>query len=262
MLPHDTLQLIQSTARDARKIQFVDIEKLRKVVVVIPGKVDDVDNVAVHDYPEALRGGELHSLNDVIAAAQDSKVCADPEVYHDAKRVLILIDRKNRREAIVMPLHLSEHASLVCKLNIEHGWQPNELIKLVRFKLPNVTGASALLTALKKVDFRRRSDGTRTTEHGKESLGRSVEAEVQGASDIPEEISATFAYYSDPGLVNVTEVTVRIGVHIDVENERIHIAPLADELTKAHDKAQAVIGNELRNGLQDIPVFYGCPASE
>lgn len=259
MLPRDTLELIQATARDARRIQHVDIEKLRKVAVIVPGS-DGEDNVAIHDYPPELRGGQMHGLNDVIAAAKDGKVCPDPEVYHDTKQVLILIDRKNRREAIKMPLHLSEHAQLVTKMGIDEGMTPAQLIQLIRFKLPNVKGAAALVAALRKVDFRRRSDGTRTTEHGRESLGRHIEAEVQGAAEIPEEFTATFPYYSDPGLVNVTEVTVRIGVYIDVENERIHVAPLADELVKAHDKAHAVIGNELRSGLEGIPVFYGCPA--
>ena len=260
MLPRETLELIQATARDACRIQHVDIEKLRKVAVIVPGSGDEGDNIAVHDYPPALRGGELHALNDVIAAAKDAKVCPDPEVYHDTKKVQILIDRSNRRESIRMPLHLSEHAQLVTNMRIEDGLTSAQLIQLIRFKLPNVKGAAALVAALRKVDFKRRSDGTRTTEHGRESLGRTIEAEVQGAADIPEEFSATFPYYSDPGLVNVTEVTVRIGVHIDVENERIHVAPLADELVKAHDKAHAVIGNELRAGLESIPVFYGCPA--
>ncbi len=255
----EAIQEVQRLAIAGSSVQVQDIPALRKVAVVIRGVKPEDDNIAIHDYKPKQRSGTLFGINDVAIAALDGKISKSPEIYHDAKQVVILIDRDDRHEVISMPLVESSRWQTIKGLQLGHGFQPNELIKWIRFKLPGVVGANPLLAALRKVDFKRSSDGQRTTEHGKESLGMSIEAEVQGAQEIPTEFSAKVPVYCNPGLLDATEVTVRIGVHIDVENKRIEITPLADELNMAHDRAQLKVGDVLRAEAKGVPVFFGSP---
>ena len=114
-----------------------------------------------------------------------------------------------------------------------------------------------MLAALRQVNFHRKSDGQVSMHHGQESLGRSVEDAVQGASEIPEEFTVSVEMYSNPGVAQLSRVDVRIGVYLDVSNQKVELRVLGDEFALADQAVQDRLGTALRDGLGKIPVFHG-----
>ena len=91
----------------------------------------------------------------------------------------------------------------------------SEVVKFLRFGLSGATEVAA--RSLARVDFSRKSDGAHEAGHGRESLGKSVEAVVQQSETIPEEFEVRCPVYMNPGLRDLTSVSVRVGIYLDVE---------------------------------------------
>jgi hypothetical protein len=119
-----------------------------------------------------------------------------------------------------------------------------EASKLIRFEL-NGLGAEKLLGALRKISFVRTGAGEASAEHGKESLGRSVERSVQQTDQIPETFTVKVPVFANQGMRDIT-VCVTCGIYLDTENECVQIRPLADEIASAMNAAQ--------NSLHDLLV--------
>lgn len=246
-------QRIADFAQAAHRLEVVTVPDLRKVLVRTGEDVEDFD------LPPVPRGGELLGVDDLVAAATDGDFAKAPEVYHDTTAVRLVVDRGDRHEVVTMSLMPSKRFLLLESLAAEGKTRsPRELIRMLRFDLP-VSGATPLMNALRRVDFSRSSAGYAQTEHGKESLGRSVEAAVQQADQVPQTFVATVPVYQNPGLVGITSVDVELGVHIDLDEQAILVKPLADELCLALQRAQQAIGVLFRQRLPNVPVFYGRP---
>ena len=93
-------------------------------------------------------------------------------------------------------------------------------------------------------------------EHGRESLGKSVEAVVQQADAIPESFTLNFQPLVNYGL-RLIEVSVRVGVAIDHEQQRIVFRLLADGLADARESMLRQLGEALTKSMPDIHVFQG-----
>jgi len=114
-----------------------------------------------------------------------------------------------------------------------------------------------VITALRQIDFTRTSAGKSHVEHGKESLGRSVEAAVQQADKVPEDFVVRVPVYTNPG-AGAFLVEVRVMLYLDLEGQQVVLQTMPDELEKAHQVAQARLHEALvANCPKGTPVFYG-----
>ena len=246
---------IASMARAASSTQIVRIPGMRRLLVRSGDKVETID------LPPVRRRATFDSFSDVVNLSLDKAVCPEPEIYVGEDSIFVFTDRNSRTEAVRMRLQVSHPFAAMEALARSltgSGFTPKALIRHLRFELP-LPGFAPLLKSLAKVDFARRSDGKQTVSHGRESLGRQVEAVVQGVEQIPETVHVTCPVFANGGLREMSEAEIEVGVFIDVDKETIELRPIAGELEMAQRTAVGRIAAELRAALPDVPVFTGEP---
>ena len=237
--------------RDANSIQIKNDKNTGKIFV------RQGDDFEVFDRPELDRSGLLLGLDDLIVAALDGDLVINPEVFHNDDKIVLILDRADGHERMTMPLSTTNRFEKL--INMQGGGNqiaPRSLIRMLRFDLSG-TCIYHVIAGLRKLDFTRKSDGSSVTEHGRESLGKNVEAAVQQAAAIPEEFNITVPLYSNAGLRDLSTATIAMGIHIDVFEQTIELSPLADEIERARVAVQRAIGEHLRSKMSDIPVFNG-----
>lgn len=208
--------------------------------------------------PPPLRGHTLHSLQDVIAVCKDADMSALPEIHYNAGGITVFLDRDKRSERATLSMKMSKRFEMLQHLErAPESLDVPAAVKYLRFKMHGV-GADNVIQALKRVDFTRTSAGTNVVEHGKESLGRSVEAEAQSVGEVPEEIAMTVPVFSNPGCESMTAL-VRVGVYLDVHNQRVEFGVLADESTRAINESLSKVRTFLRDNLTKVPIFHSAP---
>lgn len=214
-------------------------------------------NLEWKDVPPPKRAHTLFSMRDLLELANNKTIAADPEVFHSATRVVVLLDRNQRREQITLPLVLTDRFKIVSAMGQNGGlsFDVAGAVRFIRFDLHGV-GADGLVAALRKVDFTRKGTGASSVEHGRESLGKSVEMAVQQADQIPESILVDLPVFATDGLRGI-KASVRVGLYLDVQNEKVTFRLLADELAAAVDYAQSQVHDLLVKHLSEVPVFAG-----
>ena len=243
------------------KLQEAAQARLVPSVVEIDG--DDryvLINGEKHELPPDRRAHRVDTLESLIEAAKfyatgmgEGDELAGT-VWHDEKQVVVLVNDSDRRDRVTLPLTLSEQYRALVALGKQSFTQKQLVLWLKR----TMRGAidDGLLSAVRVLEFKRRNDGSGTVQHGKESLGRSVEAEVQGMAAIPETVTAFVAVYSTPGCE--AKHPVVLSLDIDVDQQTFSLVPLADELTLAVQQAQRDLHAAL-DGELETPVYYGTP---
>jgi len=230
---------------------------------LIPGKgwLSKGQDLREIEIPPQERLHGIYTLSSLVELVASSEIAEAPEVFcseHGAHAIL----GRSRREGALLPFTPSERWQALEGLARDGGaMSVPSAVKLLRFGLHG-TGTEAVVQALRRVDFKRSSDGASVTEHGRESLGRSVEAAVQQADSIPEEFSVEVPVFSTPGTLAASTLAVRCGIYLDVLNETVQIRPLADELARAKHAAVQQIADTLETQLGDrgrsqVPVFIG-----
>lgn len=212
------------------------------------------------DLPPPPRAPSLQGIPDVIEALGDDSLALAPEVYLDERGLVAFLNRDDRRQRLSMPFVKSERFKALERLATATSFSTTQAVKFLRFDL-NGTGVEPVIAALKRVDFTRRSDGARIVEHGRESLGRTVEASVQQADAIPEAFRVQTPVFVNPGLRGAI-ADVRCGVYLDVDAEKVELRVLADELRAAVDGVLEQVAKALREALgPNVLVLHGSPGS-
>ncbi len=247
------IDAIRNLARAADGVQIATHDSLPEKVILRHG-----DKYETVDVPPRRRAHVVHGYSDIIAAATDQVLGAHPEIWHDGSGIYMYPERDDRRDGLVLVLQKSDRFKTLESLHSGRSQGVRDTIRMLRFELHG-TGIEVVVRGLSKIDFARKSDGRVSVEHGKESMGRSIESAVQQVADIPEEFSVATSIYVNPGLRELTSVLVRCGIYLDMNNEQIEIRVLADELNAAENSAQAAVGKKLRGDLPGVPVFHGRP---
>lgn len=209
------------------------------------------------DAPPPLRQHRLESFDDLVRALLDPAVCFAPEVYACSTKVAVLLDRSDRREVIEVALAESKRFALCGALQTPRALQPKEAVKMLRFDLHG-GNVGHIIQQLSRVDFVRTSTGKSHVEHGRESLGRAVEASVQQADKVDDRFFLAVPVWSTAGF-NRFGVQVEFGIYLDLENQAIELRVLPDEIERCRNLAVAALVSELRAQCPEVPVFTGRP---
>ena len=207
------------------------------------------------DMEPPLRNHRICTLDDVYMICEDAHT-GDPQIFFDFDAIQVVFDRTDRREVATLSLLPTDRYTSLVKMSGEPlSCTVNEAVRLLRFELHGV-GADHVVQALKRVDFSRTSRGTAVTEHGKESLGKSVEATIQATDEIPETVDLTVPLYSNPGVSDFTAI-ITVGIYLDVDTQRVAFRPLADEIMKAQNAVMSQLFQALRDRLPRVPKING-----
>ena len=199
----------------------------------------------------------LHARVDTVASLMQSLDTFSSEngtasIWHSRHTIVALLDNDDRLEICEMPLRFSEQFLSLTSLP-----KAFEQKALILFLKRNLNGAvdDTLISAFRRIDFAKREEGKTNISHGEESLGRSVQASVTGALDIPEFMTATVSVYANADIR--VPVTIRLSVDINVRDGLIELTPLPDVLENAIVEAQEAIAERLEG---EYAVFYGSPS--
>ncbi|GJM43460.1 MAG: hypothetical protein DHS20C21_03020 [Gemmatimonadota bacterium] len=203
-----------------------------------------------------LRIVTLDSFEDVLALVENEDLAPNPEVYFSESSIWVVLNSEDMRECAILDLRESRRFQTIRALESEpRSFTPKEAVKFIRYELHGVN-ADSIVAALGRVDFTRRSEGRNHVEHGKESLGRSVEAQVQQADKVPDTFEVTVPVFTNSGVRHTA--IVRCGLYLDLEAERVEIRVLTDEVQFALDTTMG----RIRSTLEELtcPVFNGAPS--
>lgn len=216
------------------------------------------------DIDPPLRSDTVATVSDIVEVIESA---GNPEVWVGNGSTVVLLDRKDRRERVTCLHPESDRFRTLRGLDsVTREFTPAEAIRFLRFELPG-DHAAPLIDTLRTVDFTRKSDGRATTEHGRESLGRKVEAQVQGQSAIPETFSVSVNPWGFPGAFSIGAV-VAVGIHIDVTKERIVFGVLPDEMANAVFDAREQLFEKIKSSIKanpeiaEVPIYIGHPENQ
>lgn len=235
---------------DGAEVEFAQHKQLpRKVFVRTKEGTLDLDAEA------PLRNHRLSDLQSLLDFTAGDATAPRPEVFFGDGAVTVCCDRLDRREFAT--LHLAKTTrwrKLEALAQTPLVAESKALIRFLRFELA-AQGIDQLLAGIRKVDFTRTSSGKAHVEHGRESLGRSVEMAVQKAEDIPETFRIVVPIYATPGVQD--NVDVQLGVEIDIEQQRFILRVIPDELERGIQAVQSQLRTRIAQALPAVPLFGG-----
>jgi hypothetical protein len=204
-----------------------------------------------HTVPPAKRWHRVCTLDDLTTAAEKwlADVC-----WHNYAEITLVIDDADRRDYVRMALEPHEQWAAVC--NLPATLSQKAILRWLKITMFGALEDEALPAALATVTFNRSNTGSSTVEHGKESLGRAVENEVQGTTQIPETFRVNVPIFANA--YETHRVSVRLSLEIDTTAETFTVAPLPGELQAATIEMQRRIGADLDSRLPDeMTVLFG-----
>jgi len=225
-----------------------------------PGKLwvqhgDELDQI---DAPAPLRGHGLLGYDDLVNALLDPKIAGAPEVYVSGNRIVAFLDRSERRSRVTVDLVESKRLKLCRELEQSpRKMQPKDAVKMLRLELHGGRH-DAVVQALSRIDFVRTGAGKSHVDHGKESLGRSVEAAVQQAESIPKDFDVAVPVWTNSGFSRYS-VNVNFGLFLDLEEQVVELRVLSDECQRVVNQTMVALVQDLMRSLPGVPVLLGTP---
>lgn len=227
---------IGDLARKAAAPQTVDIGDER--LVVIDGKIQS------YALPPAHRQHELLTTQDLVEAIRAMGDVEGVVVFVSSGAVHVNFSDADRRDIAVMPLQISG----AFRLLREAAGQPLAHAPFVRLLRIGLAGClpEGFASVFAKVNFARSKQSSSESRHDRESLGRKVEAVVQGIGDLPEEVVVDVPIWAQRPLDGIRQ-RIRCAITANGESETFTIDPLGDSLVTA--EAEAVL--ELRGRIEE-----------
>jgi hypothetical protein len=218
----------------------------RKAVVVLP---DGVREVEIEPAPRQYSLFTLSSLAEALGKLGSEG--AKSAVFVGSEVILAYLDEEDRRDMIRLPFQASEaHKAFLRACN---KMNQKTFIEVLRTSLHGVLPTD-LLPAIRRISFFRRADGSSKVEHAKESLGRSVESELQSTDVLPENVTATFPFFSQPAEAANDKQSVDCSLMIDPDDQTFRVVPQGDSYEKAAAAARSMICEDLEQMLTDTGI--------
>ncbi|MEO1526713.1 MAG: hypothetical protein AAFX06_14860 [Planctomycetota bacterium] len=239
----DALEYIFKTAsRHANRKPEVESPRGRFRYITIDGKreIEELRPVGLEHSSHSLS-----SINDLIEQFGGDK----PTVYVAPDGVRVLLDNNDREEWIAMQFEKSPQALALAKL--ADGVGQKELIKTLRTDLAGCYPTELFLPIVRNLTFNAGSTAQATREHGRDSLGSTVDRTVAAnAGDIPEVLRFQFPLYTVPHDV-VTDITLECAIDIDMDSGRISVIPTGDTLAREEKRILNEIVGQLDALVED-----------
>lgn len=240
---------IQEMARAAIGVSTQKVDGFPNEVFVVQG-----GSYTRVPLPPPMRKQALYTLTDLVTYLKDAAIAPAPEVYHNHQGVTAYLDAATRTEIVLVSYAMTKRAEHLFAMAASR--KTFSVKDLVRFLRHDLDVSSGTIGAFRTIDFERKGTGTNTVVHGRESLGRSVEAKVQNAESIPESFVVETTLFRNRGFDY--DIKVMVDVEIESDQERISLSVKADDLNEEVEKVHAAIGLDLRGKLGDkVNVFFG-----
>lgn len=263
----DTLQQILQTAVEAAgsggKVVTLDLpasERGERYVLI--DKDGKHEFVTPNPPPRKHSLGNLEQVTEFVAYVKDT-FDANPVVWHNDAGVAVIIDDSvgsQRRDRATLRYEKTPEFRLLEKWAADKGSQAftqKQLVLLLRVELSDVAteSSSDLLAKAKAMSGITSSAARGKVDHGRESLGRDIEAEVSSEiGDIPEVVEFSVRLLTDP--LRRVRYPIKCAVDIDPQTLNTRLIPrpadVRDALQSEADEIAMYLDKEC-----ECPVFYG-----
>lgn len=249
-LSKEALELIQQTAQKAQAPQVIPVPgELRLCRVVMNGQT------AMYAVPPTPREHTIQSIADLIEYANQEWIKTRSVVWHEEGEVVLVIDDEDRHDTIRFFLTRTIQAGKLFELANRLQWFDQlAFVRMLRLDLrvdPTIVGK------FRRLDWSQGTTASQEAMHGRDRLGKQIQAEVRGIDELPEEIVVRVPLYREPAEDTLYDVLVL--VEIDTTNNRLALIPAPGELDHVVQTHQMGIRQRLEDGLSDTPAFYGSP---
>ena len=256
------VKAIQSTAREAemnlKAVSFLQGPDPRKQYLVRGKEHTEIP------VPPPPRRHTVHTLQDLIAFADQVAELAEAAddtaklvIWHCHEKVTLVIDDDDRRDTVTFPLEYSSLWTILRQID-EQGTLAFTQKDFVRMLRKDFAVSEAVITEFRKIDFRVLSQSGGEVGRGKESLGKSIEAEVRtGAQELREELDVEAPIYVNPR--EDQPYRVRLLLDYDATAAKILVSLQADCLAKCELAHQANISTRCGEGESEAAVYFGQP---
>lgn len=220
----------------------------RMLVTHVNGETDWID------IPPPKRNVFLYGFADLIVALMDSKICPNPEVYITSERIQVFADRDVRDDILTVNLQTSQRFKLCHRLESPREGElfvrpVKDVLRMLRNGLHG-TGADGLAAKLSALQFRVTKGQDVSIAHGRESMGRAVEAEVVEAESLPQEWELSVPIWANVGFSGYRGL-VKLGIELDFESAGISLSVLSDQCHRAMNDAMAQVKEDLEKALPE-----------
>ena len=271
----EAIKAIADMARNAANLTPVEFESespRSQKFLHLDGSVSAVDA------PIPARNHVVGTLGEIVALAdrfagdeeEDGTIGdtagrqADPVVWYDGNRVVLIADdRGHRCDRMTLELIESQIFVRVRRLVANPVWMsPRDFIRLLRIELAGAMSPDVLLNRVRRIRIENGQITEAASSHGKESIGRSVKAELAtGGDQMPEEVVIQIPVYSTPGERGFTyAMTCAVEINPETPNTPFRLMPLPDEVERVSAEAVGAIGKRLAAGLPSgVNCYFGSP---
>lgn len=246
----DAIKLIQDTAVQAAGVSVLSGTGLRnKSFTHNNGVLERYD----HDAP-----ARQHKVRDIETLATIVEGRENASVWHADNTVVALLDDRDdchRDDRISWSLTPSSKFTAL----VQQAQQPRAHADFVRWLVQNLrdefdAAAPGLLGTIRNLKFRNSDEQSGNVQQGRESMGRQIEAEISGATDLPETVLIKVRRWASLDYVAAVECLLVL----DTTERKLSLRPLADQLEQAENGAQEWLDEQL-TALVKCPVHYGTP---
>lgn len=241
----ETLKQIQKTTIDATAPQLfhsdrhIDRYAIGGEVLEVIAKPPAIDFLAC----------DIETLGD--------HTTSNSAIWHRGDQVIAVVDATSEHRDDRVTLNLMQSSKWTALLFEAH--KKREHASFIRFLVLSLrdeldTSAPGLLGLLRSLNFKTVDAGDGNIQHGKESMGRSVQMEITGANDLPETVTIKLRRWAKLDIF----VEVECLIVLDTETRTLALQPLADATEIAEDDAQRQL-HELLVAATEGSVNYGYP---
>lgn len=197
-----------------------------------------------------------------VAKAWAGEADTDVAVWYSRDQVVVLRQQLIRRDRATLTLRKSATFKAICELDDadDEPMSQKDFIWLLRSKMPNalLRNHPNFITTLRQIKASSGGESLGDVQHGRESLGRSVNASVTATGDLPEVLMLTTPVYVDPE-IDHNELTIACTLKIEPAEVKFALVPQPDAVELAAQAAEKFVGDYLSSELGAIPVFHGVP---
>lgn len=214
-----------------------------------------IDGVAFEkEVTPPLLNARVDTLESLEAAFTKFADDDSATVWCSKKGVEVVIDSNDRIERLCLPLSFSDQ--MIASMKLPRSFSQRDLVLFLKRDMAGAIDP-AVITPFRQLDFTRSDRTSGIARHGDESLGRSVQAAVSQANEIPEFLTINVRVFSNPDIV--FRASIVLSVDIDPQRGVIDLTPLPDEIVNAFEAAEDHVVTAVSDQLGDACVFRGTP---
>lgn len=193
------------------------------------------------------------------------------EIWYSRKGVQAFLDKTNRRDVVSLPFSVSPQMRQLLAWEQTGGAKlsQSQMILILRTVFCGCLGrAGDVIGIFRRVKFNQIRNEDSTVQHGRASIGKSIESELTGVSTIPERITFEVPIFSQFTANRLPRGVVTCAVEIDAANQTIQLIPEPLAIEEALGVAECQLEDELTelinsdDAVPSIPIYFGDPNGE